>query len=90
MFVLEVLLITVLFILEGESKNFVGEISSPNSFEIIVSASLVDFTTCSLCHILKAQNCCLCMNDCFTLPLAPHPPLPYNPSPSTHLCRLNP
>ena len=45
-----------------------------------VLASLVDST--SLCHILRAQHCCLSPNGCFSPPLASHPPP--TPLPPTH------
>ena len=43
----------------------------------------------SLGHLLMAQHCQLCLNVCFSPPMAPHPPPPPTPLPPTPY-RLNP
>ena len=43
--------------------------------KIILMADLAFPVSCaSLGHLLMAQHCPLCLNVCFTLPTAPHPP----------------
>ena len=49
--------------------------------------SLVNYT--NSCHLLKAQDCSLSPNGCFTSPLVPHPPAP-SPSHSPTPYRINP
>ena len=36
----------------------------------------------SLDHLLMAKHCHLCLNICFSPPMAPHPPPPPTPTPS--------
>ena len=51
--------------------------------KLLLTAVLAHPVDCtSYGPILKAQNCCLSPNGCFSLPLASHPPLP--PPPPSH------
>ena len=55
------------------------------SAKLILTAGLAYPVSCaSLGHLLMAHHCHLCLNVCFNLPTAPHPP----PSPTSY--RLNP
>ena len=45
--------------------------------KLLLTAVLAHSVYCiSLCHILKAQHCCLSSNGCFNLPSAPNSPPP--------------
>ena len=51
--------------------------------KLIATADLAHPVSCaSLGHQLMAQHCHLCLNVCFSLPMAPHPPLPPTSPPS--------
>ena len=51
--------------------------------KLILKADLTYLVSCaSLGHLLMAQHCQLCLNVCFSLPMAPHPPPPPTPPPS--------
>ena len=51
--------------------------------KLILTADLAYPVGCaSLGRLLTAQHCHLCLNVCFSLPMAPHPPPPPTPPPS--------
>ena len=50
--------------------------------KLILTADLAYPVSCaSLGHLLMAQHCHLCLNICFSLSTAPHPPTPYRLNP---------
>ena len=55
--------------------------------KLLLTADLVCPLSCaSLGHLLMAQHCHLCLNVCFSLPTAPHPPhRPPHPAPTRPL-----
>ena len=52
--------------------------------KLLLTTVLANPSDCiSLCHIMKAQHCCLSPNGFFSPPLASHPPPRLPPSPSS-------
>ena len=58
--------------------------------KLFLMADLVYQMSCArLGHLLMARHCHLCLNVCFSLPMARHPPTPYRLNPHYYICRKN-
>ena len=57
--------------------------------KLILMPDLAYFVSCAhLGHPLVAEHCRLCLNICFSPPMAPHPPPPPLPPPIDSICDI--